>query len=130
MQVGVKAAIQNPEGKLLVMLRSKEKYPEMPLRWDIPGGRINPGSPLLENLSREVLEETGLKLQGEPVLVAAQDILRVPGRHVVRLTYSANAEGKPVLSDEHTEHKWVTLAELESLEGLDIYFKEILHLLG
>lgn len=126
LQVGVKALLQNNEGKYLLLRRSSEKYPEAPQQWDIVGGRIDSGTSLFENLRREVMEETGLELQGEPKLVAAQDILRPPERHIVRLTYIGKADGNPKLSGEHTEYKWFTREELERLENLDSYFKELL----
>lgn len=126
LQVGVKALLKNKEGKYLLLLRSAEKYPEIGAMWDILGGRIDAGSPLLENLKREIMEETSLKLTSEPKLVAAQDIIRVPGRHVVRLTYIGEIEGEPRLDEDHTEFGWFTLEEMKSLESLDIYLKELL----
>ena len=63
LQVGVKALLKNKEGKYLLVRRSSEKYPEVGARWDIVGGRINPGTPLFDNLKREVKEETGLDVE-------------------------------------------------------------------
>lgn len=127
LQVGVKVLLRNEEGKYLLVKRSPEKYPEAKELWDIVGGRIDPGSTLFENLRREVKEEVGLDIQGDPKLIAAQDILRVPGRHVVRLTYKGIAEGEPkVDGDEHTEFNWFSKEELKSLAGLDRYAKELL----
>ncbi len=126
LQVGVKALLKNKEGKYLLIRRSSEKYPEVGANWDIVGGRIDPGSTLLENLKREIKEETALDLDDEPRLIGAQDILRVPGRHVVRLTYTAHIEGEPKLDGDHTEFKWFAASEIKNLENLDIYFKELL----
>ncbi len=126
LQVGVKILLKNKEEKHLLIKRSPEKYPEVGARWDIVGGRINPGSTLVENLKREIKEETDLDLEAEPKLVAAQDILRVPGRHVVRLTYVGTINGEPKLDRDHTEFKWFTIEEMKILENLDIYFKELL----
>lgn len=108
--------------------RNPKKYPEVGPRWDIVGGRINPGSPLMENLEREVREETKLSITGTPVLVAAQDILRIKGRHVVRLTYTGTTEGEPKIDEESLEYKWFTEDEIRALnvEELDIYFRELL----
>ncbi|MBI2173151.1 MAG: NUDIX domain-containing protein [Candidatus Aenigmarchaeota archaeon] len=125
LQVGVKVLVKNDEGKYLLLKRSAEKYPEAGERWDIVGGRINPGIPLMENLRREVMEETGLVIENEPVLVAAQDILRIKGRHIVRLTYVGYANGNPVLTDEHVGYGWFAPDEMKGMD-LDIYFKEVL----
>jgi len=126
LQVGVKVLLRNSEGKYLLLLRSAEKYPETGAQWDIVGGRIDPGSELLENLRREVKEETGLDFTEEPTLVAAQDILAVPGKHVVRLTYIGSIDGEPTLDEDHTDFGWFTIEEIKKLENLDNYFAQLL----
>lgn len=128
LQVGVKILLRNAEGKYLLVRRSTEKYPEVGQhQWDIVGGRIDAGVPLSENLKREIKEEVGLNLEKEPQLVAAQDILRIPGRHVVRLTYIGEISGIPQLDlEEHSDFQWLTSEELKSLQGLDLYVKELL----
>lgn len=125
LQVGVKVLLKNKEGKYLVMCRSAEKYPEVGVQWEIPGGRINIETKLLENLQREVMEETGLEIVGEPKLITAQDILK-QDKHVVRLTYIGQADGEVKLSDEHSDFKWLSLGEIKNLEPIDKYFKEVL----
>lgn len=126
LQVGVKILLKNKEGKYLLVRRSAIKYPEVGAKWDIVGGRIDPGTTLIENLKREVKEETGLLIGTEPTIIKAQDILRIENLHVVRLTYIGEATGEVTLSDEHDEYGWFTLKEMRSLEPMDIYFKEIL----
>ncbi|PIR46510.1 MAG: hypothetical protein COV07_03715 [Candidatus Vogelbacteria bacterium CG10_big_fil_rev_8_21_14_0_10_45_14] len=69
LQVGVKLLLENAEGKFLLVRRNIRKYPEVGARWDIVGGRIEAGTPLLENLKREVREETRLSLLEEPRLI-------------------------------------------------------------
>ena len=127
LQVGVKILLKNKEGKYLLLHRSLEKYPEIKGRWDIVGGRIDPGTPLSENLNREIKEETGLDLMSEPKLVAAQDIIRNPEKHVVRLTYVGEADGEIVLDESESDaYRWYDKNELLKLDDVDIYFKELL----
>ena len=126
LQVGVKVLLKNKEGNYLLLHRSHEKYPDVKDPWDIAGGRIDPGTPLLDNLAREVQEETKLQIQGVPKLLGAQDILRVPGRHVVRLTYTASVDGEPKLDEEHDSYRWLTLDEIRGLPDADGYLLEIL----
>lgn len=126
LQVGVKIILQNKEGKFLLLQRNLEKYQEVKKNdsLDIVGGRINIGTPLLENLKREIFEETKLTLTDTPKLLAAQDIIR-PDKHVVRLTYLGEIEGEPVLDEDHSAYKWLSKEEIKAEEGLDQYFKEI-----
>lgn len=127
LQVGVKVFLRNKQGKYLLLHRSSHKYPEINNPWDIPGGRINPGTPLLDNLRREIKEETGLELAEKPKLLAAQDILRIPDKHVIRITYVATISGLPTLDlKEHDDFKWVSKAEFLEQDNLDLYVKELL----
>lgn len=127
LQVGVKVVLRNSEGKILLLKRSALKYGSAVGSWDIPGGRIDPGSSLQENLSRELEEETKLLLTGTPKLIAAQDIMPTSDKHIVRLTYVASTEGEPVLNgEEHSEFLWVSFDELSTINGLDGYCKELI----
>jgi len=127
LQVGVKALLKNKDGKYLLIRRSLIKYPEIKGRWDIVGGRINPGSKLIDNLRREIKEETNLDLVGEAKLIAAQDIMPKLEKHVVRLTYLAEASGDIKLDkSENDSFTWYTMPELKKARDVDIYFKELL----
>jgi len=127
LQVGVKIFLKNQEGKYLLMRRSPEKYPGVKGEWDIPGGRINPGSLLIENLRREVKEETQLEIISEPKLIYAQDIIPNEEKHVVRLSYIGETEGEPILdTSENVEYKWLSLAELKKYQNIDIYAQKII----
>lgn len=127
LQVGVKALLQNKQGKYLILRRSEEKYPNISGHWDIIGGRIEPGTPLIENLKREVKEESNLDLLSDPKLIDAVDILRVSGLHVVRLTYIGKIDGEPVIDEsEIEEYRWLTIEEIKQLDDLDMYTKDLL----
>lgn len=127
LQVGVKVFLKNKEGKFLFQKRNKEKYPNAKGSWDIIGGRIDPGTRLLENLIREIKEETQLELTSEPRLICAQDIMPDAERHIIRLSYLGETDGEPVLdTNENTEYKWLTLDEIRNQENLDIYVEEII----
>jgi 8-oxo-dGTP diphosphatase len=128
LQVGVKIFLRNQDGKYLLMRRSPEKYPGVKGEWDIPGGRINPGSLLIENLRREVKEETQLEIISEPKLIYAQDIIPNEEKHVVRLSYIGETRGEPILDiSENVEYKWLSFAELKRYENVDIYAKLIIN---
>ncbi|MDD4990450.1 MAG: NUDIX hydrolase [Candidatus Pacebacteria bacterium] len=127
LQVGVKILLKNKNGNYLLIRRSPEKYPNASGAWDIVGGRIEPGLPLFDNLKREVKEEINLDLTEEPKLVGAQDILRVHGKHIVRLTYIGFIDGQVKLDEkENVEFKWLAINEIKEMPDLSMYFKELL----
>jgi len=126
LQVGVKVLLKNSEGKFLLIRRASAEA-NGPGKWDIPGGRMNAGSTMKENLAREVHEETGLSMTSEPIVLGIQDLLW-PNRHVVRITHSAAADGTPTLSEEHSEYRWVSLQDILSLneEEFDTHLRTLL----
>lgn len=87
-----------------------------------PGGGIEPGSSLPENLRRELYEETGLTVQvGEPCLVNEFHDPR-SGFHQVevffRCTVIGSSQIDPTWKDpEHivTQHRWVSPSEMVTL---------------
>lgn len=125
LQVGVKVFLENEDNKFLLLKRSSDKYSDIKKLWDLPGGRINVGSSLAENLKREVLEETKLDIINEPRFIYAQDIL-TEEKHVVRLTFIAKTKGEPMLDGENIEYKWLSLVEMREFSDLDKFVKEIL----
>lgn len=124
LQVGVKALIKQDMAYLF--LRREPLFKTGPQKWDIPGGRIEPEEGLYEALTREVREETALRLTAVGKLLAAQDIF-VPNKeiHVVRLTYLATAEGGVVISSEHDEYRWMTVEEVLAEEHVDSYLRQV-----
>lgn len=133
LQIGVKLLIRNSEGKLLFIKRTKLLSGETEPSWDIPGGRIEPEESLHDALVRELSEELGITISGEPHLINAQDIFVEPKNlHVVRLTYVivANIATEAItLSDEHQELIWqpITDALTENIEPFLRQTLEIIH---
>ncbi len=127
LQVGVKTLIFNKEGNILIIKRNPSLYKEVNNLWDIPGGRINSGSSLEENLKREIFEEVGIVSAKILGLISAQDIIK-PNKHVVRLTYVSCATGSIdlILSEEHTEYQWVSIEDIQNIVGLDHYVRDII----
>ena len=122
LQVGVKCILKNHEGRFLILRRNPNHVGVS--GWDIPGGRIHPGTDLEENLKREITEETNLILISEPKLLHVQDIIRAD-KHVVRLTFAAECSGEVTIDpSEHTEYKWLFLEEINNLPELDSFTRQ------
>jgi 8-oxo-dGTP diphosphatase len=104
--VAVKAVIQNPDNKILLIKKSGSEEVN-PDTWDIPGGRINFGENLYTALWREVKEETGLDIE----IIRPSNVWAMIKRnlHLVGISfYCKTDQTKIVLSDEHVKYNWST----------------------
>jgi 8-oxo-dGTP diphosphatase len=86
----------------------------------LPGGGVQRGETLVEALTREVAEETGLAVDVGDLVVANDTIAPDGSRHVVNLTFRADIVGGSIATepvDDRVES--VELVEPERLKGLD-----------
>lgn len=130
LQIGVKILIQNSQQSYLFIKRTDLLQNEQEVSWDIPGGRIEVHENLKDALNREVFEELGIQLNGNPELINAQDIfVASKDLHVVRLTYRLVQDlNKITLSHEHQAYKWSSLDEISEI-NIEPYLMETLRLL-
>lgn len=90
-------------------------------QWAIPGGRIRLGETLQQAAEREILEETGVHIKaGEPVF--AFDVIQQNEQADCQLHYvvvdlaAEYISGEPVAGDDAAEARWISAAELGSLQ--------------
>lgn len=103
--------VHDGEGRVL-LLRTR-KWSGL---WGIPGGKIERGERSAEAARREVMEETGLRID-EPLFVMVQDCIDSPEferpAHFLLMNYVARAEGTEVtLNHEAEESRWVPVSEV------------------
>lgn len=113
--VGLKALILNPEGKMLLIKRSKGNT--LSDTWDIPGGRMQFGESLREALQREIKEETGMELDriGTVLNVSTFFPGNNPDNQIIRMIFAVSTkQGDVVLSDEHQGFVWADLSQLDA----------------
>jgi 8-oxo-dGTP diphosphatase len=128
LQVGVKLLLENKDGKFLLLRKNGEVYKTRNYL-DMPGGRIDMGSSLMDNLKREIKEEIGVELHAQPELIFAQDIIKPEkGIHVVRLVYKAKEEniGEIILDGDHLEYVWMEMKDMKGNSELDTYLLDVL----
>ncbi|MBW4660890.1 MAG: NUDIX domain-containing protein [Drouetiella hepatica Uher 2000/2452] len=104
-----------------VLLIHQTSLPEADL-WDLPGGGLEPWESLMEGLTREVREETGLiDFQVEGVLTIAETFFpKETGKtsHLLNLIYRCSVPDRSaVLSSEEPEVgergiQWLAIGEL------------------
>ena len=115
-RLAVRAAILRDDRLLVV-----NAYPgQQSALWALPGGGVEPGQSLPENLLREVREETGLAIAVGAVILVNEFHDPASGFHLVELIHRATLLGNAdlVLDDPEgvvNRARWVTRAELAKL---------------
>lgn len=118
--IGVKALIENKEGKILLLKADVTKHRKVSEPyWDIPGGRIEEGDGVQETLKREIEEEIGI-----PYVAISGLFTAVISNHEVPkddrtlglalMVYKASIpEGSEIRinPEEHIDYEWVTRRE-------------------
>ncbi|SEC58292.1 (deoxy)nucleoside triphosphate pyrophosphohydrolase [Streptomyces sp. TLI_105] len=101
-------------GRLLAARRSAPV--ELAGRWELPGGKLEPGERPEEALVRELREELGVEVEpGE----------RLPGEwplkpgYVLRVWTARLLSGEPRPLEDHDELRWLSRGELDSVDWLD-----------
>jgi 8-oxo-dGTP diphosphatase len=81
--------------------------------WTMPGGKLNFGETFEDGAKREVLEETGIRLNKVGVICVNQDIIETAHFITIGL-FSESFEGdaRVMEPDEITEWKWFDLNNL------------------
>ena len=110
MWVATKAFIVH-NGKVLVV-RESSKYKDGTNigKFDVVGGRLEPGQRFDESLLREIKEETGLHVKlGKPFFVNEwRPVVRGENWHIVATFFECEADGDEVkLGEDHDDYKWV-----------------------
>jgi 8-oxo-dGTP diphosphatase len=116
---GVAALIWDPRTKRYLILRRAAHRDFQAGAWECVTGRVDQGESYEEALYREVQEETGLKVQIE-FLIGSTHFYRgdpIPENELLGIIYSCQLSGekKVEIHEEHSEMRWVSVAEAESL---------------
>jgi 8-oxo-dGTP diphosphatase len=107
-------------GKYLVTRRSKlSRY--MPLKWDIPGGIVEPGETVEEAIHREVREETGLTIRVGRVVYIHANRDQFPYRQTFQAVYlSKYVDGEVHLNpSEHDQFQWMDYDAIARVDTID-----------
>lgn len=118
------SALVRRDGRILLVHEIGPGDPEP--TWMLPGGRVERDESVVEALRRELREETGLELAGEPPLAFAVDVIDAAEQYVA-LTFRCEATGAlgPDDPDGYVlDVAWVdeadALARLEQVVWYDI----------
>ena len=109
----------------ILILRRHPKSRNNPHKYELPGGKVDPGEFFDIALIREFKEETNLEVEIESLFEVVQDefISRRTNKPISTVQLMMNLEiisGELQISDEHDDFKWVSNEELKNLYNEDM----------
>lgn len=104
---------------LFIKRHHRDSY--SPDKWELPGGKLDIGETIEQNLTRECLEEVGLKLKIIRTDLAVVNEIGKTGKYLglLAITILGLLESNTStvnISEEHTEHKWLSLKGAKKLD--------------
>lgn len=125
-----KIILINENDEILVLHRSV--FPELPEKShkpDLPGGHVEPGEREGTAVVREVLEETGIVVPLQDIVLSYAATQAFAGRYpasITRLLYVAHVIGHPhvTLSYEHETYFWVSKNDVLTHHPLGQFYAE------
>ncbi|MBZ9570061.1 NUDIX domain-containing protein [Methanobrevibacter sp. TMH8] len=109
--------------KILILKRHPNSKTN-PNRWELPGGKVDPGEDFDDALIREFVEETNLNIKIGDLVGAVQENFSYK-RTVALVMHVEIISGEIAISDEHIDWKWAYMNEIKDLD-VSGWFKKLL----
>jgi 8-oxo-dGTP diphosphatase len=112
--IGEYGIIINERGEFLILkLAASKKFPQEP--WMLPGGRLDIDDQPEQGLQREIMEETGLKVNVICPCHIARWGSEKPPKYGVFFLCKLVGKQNVKISSEHIESKWIKFNEIEKI---------------
>ncbi len=108
----VTCAIIIREGNVLICQRSSTM--NLPLKWEFPGGKVEPGEDDAATIVREIKEELHLDIEVVKRLEPVE--YDYPTFRIRLVPFIANVVGGELLLEEHVDAKWVAVDDLDEYD--------------
>ncbi|MDY0278474.1 MAG: (deoxy)nucleoside triphosphate pyrophosphohydrolase [Acholeplasma sp.] len=108
----VAAIFINSDNEIFCARRKDEG--ELALKWEFPGGKIEPGESHQEALIREIKEELSTDIKVNDFIMTVKH--QYKGFHLTMHAYFAEVVNGDLVLNEHTGFKWLKKEELHTLD--------------
>jgi 8-oxo-dGTP diphosphatase len=112
--IPVVCAVIEQAGRVLIAQRPPDKL--MPLKWEFPGGKVEPGEAADAAIVREIREELGCTVTVSRALTPFIHDYRTVVIQMIPFVCALEPSSPPPHAHEHVAVAWVTLDELRTYD--------------
>ena len=109
----VAAVIRNSQGRIFATQRGYGEYKD---RWEVPGGKVEPGETMEDALKREIREELETEISVDSFITTID--YDYPDFHLTMHCYWCSVVNGHLELKEHEAAKWLSHDELGSVDWL------------
>ena len=113
-QIEVVAAIIQFKNKFLCVQRGKGKYDYISLKYEFPGGKIEPSESLNQALEREIKEELQYDICVKEKFLTVEH--QYPDFQLKMHSYLCSAVDTNFTLTEHINYRWLEINQLDDLD--------------
>ena len=113
-QIEVVAAIIQFENKFLCVQRGEGRYDYISLKYEFPGGKIEPGESLNQALEREIKEELQYDIRVKEKFLTVEH--QYPDFQLKMHSYLCSAVHTNFTLTEHINYRWLEINQLDELD--------------
>ena len=125
-KIRVVGAMIEKDGKYLITQRPPTA--SLPLLWEFPGGRVEPGETDEKALARELREEMGITVRGGERVIHVEH--GYPSYHIDFCVYRCQLAAGPIAHVRVHDHRWVRPEDLDHYQFPAADEKTVAKLLG
>lgn len=114
-----KCVLINENNEFLIMKRTHYKNDNSGDFWDIPGGSVDEGEDINDAIVREIREEVGIEVKERLKILkmnSSKGKNESYGIFVLYYLENFDMSQEIVLSEEHSEFKWIGFEDIENYE--------------
>ncbi len=108
----VRLIVTDGQNRVLILKRQNTTYGDE--AWCLPGGKVDYGKTVTEEVVTELREETSLECTSMRFLFYQDSLPPEPGKmHCINFYFECTASGAVVLNQEASEYAWISAENLK-----------------
>ena len=97
-----------------ILITQRNNYSDHPLKWEFPGGKLNPGETREECIVREIREEIEIEIEIRESMISVQHDYGL--KQIELIPFICHIKKGEIKLNEHNDFKWISISNLNKTD--------------